>query len=138
MSIQWNQISTIFFDVGNTLFFLDHPRIIQEARSLGYEISPNTIAHAEAAARKAVDGLFEKDPETDDIAVWRGFFGTVLTTLGISKGEFEHFRDRFSIDTFESSMWTLSAPDVPEVRACTRSRSRFRVERSGASPRGGW
>ncbi len=115
MSFQWNQITHVLFDVGNTLFTLDHARIIEIAQELGFEVSSEEISRAEAEARKAVDALFEADPETDGVAVWQTFFGTFLTTMGIPEANHPILRARFSNNQFESSLWSLASPDVPEI-----------------------
>ena len=57
--IPWDEISTLFLDVGNTLMSVDFDRVAHEVSARGLECAAPELRRAEAAARPALSAWLE-------------------------------------------------------------------------------
>jgi putative hydrolase of the HAD superfamily len=81
--VPFEEIDTIFFDVGNTLVSIDFEWISEELGKRGVVAAPESLRRAEAAARPRVsEGIANRaDKETQDTFTF--YFGLVLQELEV-------------------------------------------------------
>ncbi len=79
-SISYTELDTLFLDVGNTLISMNYDWIAEEFCSLGFEVNPQELRRAEAAARPLFSrGLKSRSTEGRDAFVF--YLSTVLKCL---------------------------------------------------------
>jgi putative hydrolase of the HAD superfamily len=76
--IPWQDIDTLFLDVGGTLVTLDFARIARELAELGSPCSPEALARAEAAARPVVSRKVQAGGSTEHIDAFALLVDVVL------------------------------------------------------------
>ena len=83
-SIAFEQIDTIFFDVGNTLLSMDFDWISQELAERGVVAAPQTLRRAEAAARPAVSEGIANRAFKETQQTFTLYLGWVLQELEVA------------------------------------------------------
>lgn len=126
--IPWDEISTLFLDVGNTLISIDFERVAHEVSASGLVCSAPELRRAEAAARPAVSAWLEtRSTEGED--GFRFFLGAALRALPgateLEEGELAVLVDELAprLRTPGSShrLWCWVLPGVPEALAGLRA-----------------
>ena len=79
--IPFEQIDTIFFDVGNTLLSMDFDWISEELAERGVVAAPQTLRRAEAAARPAVSEGIANRASKETQQTFTLYLGLVLQEL---------------------------------------------------------
>ena len=104
--------STILFDAGNTLAFIDLDRVAQVLASLGAD-GVQDLAPIEAAARAAMYRCAEHDPSLTDRDRWTIYVDEMLGGLGLPRG---NGRDRIltALDAAHraENLWRRVEPDT--------------------------
>lgn len=79
--IDWNRVTTLFLDAGNTLISIDYGWICDELRRMGVVCSLEVLQRAEAAARPAVS-VKVRDGQREPGVDWRAvYIAAVLECL---------------------------------------------------------
>ncbi len=109
------RIRAVFFDVGNTLIYLDYQFIAENLRECGTEATAEDVRVAEFAARRAVDAYLAAG-DVEDEEVWRIYFATIFKEVGLEDSEtakamFDRLRARNNF----SGLWS----HVPEETLIT-------------------
>src|SRR5205823_5408102 len=76
-------VSTILFDVGNTLHHLDHAFIGDAVTRHSHRVEPHDVAVAECVAKAAVDELFRARRAGGDAGRRVAYFETILAALQV-------------------------------------------------------
>jgi putative hydrolase of the HAD superfamily len=83
-------LEAVIFDVGNTLFYLDYPRLLATLSGAGLEVaafSPEDAALAERRARPSLSAwLLANAASTEDPASFARYVALALENLGIRPG----------------------------------------------------
>jgi HAD superfamily hydrolase (TIGR01549 family) len=108
-------ISTVIFDVGNTLHHLDHAFIADVICSTGHSVGALDVAMAEYQAKAAVDRLFRARSAGPDEARHVPYFETMLTALGVSSDSYEEIVDSLRAENDRRSLWRVMHPRTPHV-----------------------
>lgn len=127
MSSAWpGRVSTVLFDVGNTLHHLDHAYIAEAISRRGPAVTPRQVAMAEYTAKATVDARFRaRDDGTDagDDAERRlGYFETILETLRVQPHAWAAIIDDLHAEDQRECLWRVMAETTPQVLRELRSR----------------
>jgi putative hydrolase of the HAD superfamily len=79
--------STILFDAGNTLAFLDLDRVGRALAGAGWAVDAAALAPAEQAARAAMYRAATTDPTLTDRGRWGRYMGAFASALGLPRGD---------------------------------------------------
>jgi HAD superfamily hydrolase (TIGR01509 family) len=128
--IPYDQIDTIFLDVGNTLISIDFDWIAAELRARGFACEPAAVRRAEAAARPGysqrlfVDGV---EAGTDLFLMYlTAMFERLDVTAALPSSDLRdlvtELRPVLRPDGRASVLWRAVMPQVPEALARMRDR----------------
>jgi putative hydrolase of the HAD superfamily len=108
-------ISTVLFDVGNTLHHLDHAFIAGAVTRHSHPVAPREVAVAEYAAKAGVDAMFRSRAAGTDAARRFSYFGTILETLHVHAAAVEPIIEELHAEDARASLWRVMDPDTPRV-----------------------
>jgi putative hydrolase of the HAD superfamily len=108
--------STILFDAGNTLAFLDLDRVERILRGRGLDCESAAIARAEETARAAMYRRAGASPELTDRERWTIYVDTMVSTLGFP-GVDSHEGVRAALESAHrrENLWRRVAPGTAET-----------------------
>jgi putative hydrolase of the HAD superfamily len=118
-----NSIDALFFDVGNTLIFADHPKTLAPLWERGVRPSPTQLLAAERVARQELDLLLAKTRKVDQ-QYWETYYGHLLSTLGITDIS---LRLQLVSLARTSGNWTQVLPGTQELLQRLRRKYRLAV-----------
>jgi putative hydrolase of the HAD superfamily len=115
--------STILFDAGNTLAFVDLERVAGVLDACGMRRTAAELAEPEAAARGAMYRRAEEDPALDDGGRWEVYVNDLLARVGLPGGD-ERARIRGALDRAHraQNLWRRVERDTPETLDRLRAR----------------
>lgn len=126
--IPWEEISTLFLDVGNTLMSIHFERVAREVSARGLGCSAEELRRAEAAARPALSAWLEgRSTEHED-----GFHFFLRTALGELPAAAElaekrlaalvdDLAPRLRVPGQSNRLWCWVLPGVPDALAALRA-----------------
>ncbi len=124
--LPWDEIETLFLDVGNTLISVDFGSVAREVSRRGLACTAEELRRAEAAARPAVSAWLEgRSTEGED-----GFHFMLRTTLGALPSAPDPERAASLADELAPALrrpgeadrlWCWVMPGVPEALAALRA-----------------
>lgn len=76
------KITTVFFDAGNTLLYLDYSFIREQLELEGATATPEQVKRAEYDSRRFIDGEMEKGRISDE-DIWPVYFHGILRLAGL-------------------------------------------------------
>ncbi len=115
-------ISTVVFDVGNTLHHLDHAYIAEVVSRHSHPVSPHAVAIAENTAKAAVDAHFRAGIGSRDGDRRFSYFEVILTALSVEAGAVQPIIAELHADDVRQSLWRIMHPETPHVLAELRAR----------------
>src|SRR5262245_12543772 len=80
----YGQITTVLFDLGNTLHHLDHDFIAGVIGRHGHPVSARDVAVAEYRGKAAVDATFRALRAGSDGTRLTPYFETIMAALGVA------------------------------------------------------
>ncbi len=117
-----NPVSTVVFDVGNTLHHLDHAYIAEVVSRHSQPVSPRQVAVAETAAKAAVDAYFRAGTSTRDADRRFSYFEVILRALRVEAAAVQPIIAELHAEDARQSLWRVMHPDTPQVLTELRTR----------------
>src|SRR5262245_556723 len=108
-------VTTVLFDVGNTLHHLDHALVAGVVTAAGAPADAASVARAEYAAKAAMDSTFRAGPAAPDAVRQRSYFEVVLETLGLGGEAQVEVLATLHAENRRRSLWRVMHPDTPAV-----------------------
>ena len=107
------QIKTVFFDVGNTLTYVDLESVLRPLAKRGVRASESEYRTAAVQARRAMDRLCAAGQQPNpDAQYWKLFLDTFLESVGVRN---EKIATEMAFEWRSARNWTRIAPDTPAV-----------------------
>jgi putative hydrolase of the HAD superfamily len=111
--VQKDQIRTVFFDVGNTLTYVDLETVLRPLTKRGVKASEAQYRIASIQARRAMDRLCASGQQSNpDAQYWKLFLGGFLDSLGIQDNE---IANEMAFEWRSARNWTRVASGTTEV-----------------------
>ena len=117
-----NGITTVLFDAGGTLVFLDYFFLARELRRNGIAVSARAVRRAEYTAKAEIDRrLLGAVADTDETRR-RPYFTALLDHLGLAPPTAAKMIERFDAIHKQNNLWHRMMPSTPAVlqQLCTR------------------
>ena len=108
-------ISTVLFDVGNTLHHLDHELVAATISRRARTVTGHEVAVAEYNAKAAVDAQLRARREGTDEVRRGSYFQSILETLSVPASTWEEIGAELRAEDQRQSLWRVMAPETPEV-----------------------
>jgi HAD superfamily hydrolase (TIGR01509 family) len=116
------RVSTVLFDMGNTIGHLDHGWIAGALARRGLAFTATDVAHAEYAAKAAVDEQFRARAAGSDAARQRTYFETIFDTLGVPAECIGPVVAEIHAENARRSLWSVVQPDTAAILGELRAR----------------
>ena len=116
------QVSTILFDVGNTLHHLDHAFIAAAVTRHSHAVSAHDVAVAEYVGKAAVDAQFRAFQAGSDHDRRFSYFGVILEALGVGASAQPPILAELETENRRASLWRVMHADTPRVISDLRGR----------------
>jgi putative hydrolase of the HAD superfamily len=114
-------ITTVLFDAGGTLVFLDYFFLARELRRHGIAVSSRAVRRAEYAARAEIDRrLLGAVADTDETRR-RPYFIALLDHLGVEPQQAQRLFTYFDAIHIQNNLWRRMMPSTPTVLQQLRS-----------------
>lgn len=108
-----SSITTVLFDVGNTLTYVDLEAVLRPLTKRGVKASEAQYRVASIQARRAMDRLCASGQQANpDAQYWKLFLGGFLESLGVHDPEIEK---EMALEWRSARNWTRIAPGTTEV-----------------------
>ena len=115
-------ITTVLFDAGGTLVFLDYFFLARELRRSGISVSSRAVRIAEYAAKAEIDRrLLDLTADTDETRR-RPYFTALLDHLGVESQRAEQLIASFDTIHMKNNLWHRMMPSTPTVLRQLRMR----------------
>lgn len=121
MSFQFST-TTILFDAGGTLVYLDYAFLARELRRAGIAVSPRAIRLAEYAAKAEIDRRLVGAVADTDETRRRPYFVALLDHLGVESTLADVLIERFDAAHKQDNLWRKMLPSTPAVLTELRKR----------------
>ncbi len=115
-------ITTVLFDLGNTLLHLDHAFIAATIAAQGHPVSAVEVATAEYQGKVAVDAAFRARRVGTDASRQPSYFETILDVLGVPTAARPAIAAALREENIRDSLWRIIHDDTPAVLAALRAR----------------
>jgi putative hydrolase of the HAD superfamily len=110
-------LRAVLFDAGNTLLFLDHPRMAAAVGSaLGLPLTGPALAAGAALAARAMEA-----PRLDDRARASAYLESLFLQAGVPRARLPEVRDALASLHGERHLWSGTAGDTHDALARLRS-----------------
>src|ERR1043166_3236720 len=116
-------VSTILFDVGNTLHHLDHAFIGGAVTRHSHAVEAHDVAVAECVAKAAVDALFRERRAGADSGRRVAYFETILEALRVPATAIAAIVADLHAEDARASLWRVMRPGTPGALAQLRRRA---------------
>lgn len=111
--MQKGPITTVLFDVGNTLTYVDLEAVLRPLTKRGVMASEAQYRTASILARRAMDRLCASGQQANpDAQYWRLFLGSFLESLGVHDPE---IAAEMAFEWRSARNWTRLAPGTTDV-----------------------
>jgi putative hydrolase of the HAD superfamily len=108
-------ITTVLFDAGGTLVFLDYFFLARELRRSGLSVSSRDVRIAEYAAKAEVDRRLLGSATDTDETRRRPYFTAMLDYLGVESQRAEQIIAHFDTIHKQNNLWHRMMPSTPTV-----------------------
>ena len=115
-------ISTIFFDAGGTLVYLDYAFVARELKRVGIKTSVKAIQHAEYAAKAEIDERMLRAVADTDESRRRPYFAALLEQLGVEEKTAAWVLERLEAAHRKDNLWRVMLPSTPNILEELRKR----------------
>ncbi len=115
-------ITTILFDAGGTLVFLDHFFLARELRRNGIPASSRSVRRAEYAAKAEIDRRLSNAVADTDESRRRPYITTLLDHLGVESQQAQQLFAYFDTIHLQDNLWRRMMPSTPIVLQQLRSK----------------
>jgi len=113
---RFSDITTILFDAGNTLAFVDLDRVAEIFREAGVRETRDALARAEEAGRLEMYRASEANPAMRDRDRWETYVRAIFAAAGLERHpEADRIRDRLFEVHGAENLWRHVPPTVPPV-----------------------
>jgi putative hydrolase of the HAD superfamily len=116
------QISTVLFDLGNTLRHLDHAFIAEVISQHAHAVRADDVAAAEYRGKAAVDAAFRARRIGNDASRQAPYFETILGALGVAQTAWAAIAAALRDENTRDCLWRIMHDDTPAVLAELRAR----------------
>jgi putative hydrolase of the HAD superfamily len=117
--LPFEELETIFLDVGNTLVSMDYAWISEEIAARGVEAGVERVRRAEAAARPVVSRAVAGEVSTEGLSMFSLYLKAILANLGVD-GRLETLVEELT-SVFRGpgreKLWSSVLPGLPEALA---------------------
>jgi putative hydrolase of the HAD superfamily len=117
-----SRMSTVLFDLGNTLRHLDHARVAAVIARHGRPVAASEVAVAEYHGKAAVDATFRARRAGTDAARLPQYFDVILTTLGVADAARPAVAAALRAEDARDTLWCVVRDDTRAVLAELRAR----------------
>jgi putative hydrolase of the HAD superfamily len=107
--------TTILFDAGGTLVYLDYAFLARELRRAGIAVSLRAIRLAEYAAKAEIDRRLLRAVADTDETRRRPYFVALLDHLGVESTLADVLIERFDTIHKQDNLWRKMLPSTPRV-----------------------
>jgi len=115
-------ITSVLFDLGNTLHHLDHAYIAEVIGRHADPVRAADVAAAEYHGKAAVDAHLRSRRMGTDATRQRPYFDAMLAALAVPEHAWRAIDTDLRAENDRSSIWRVIHPDTPEVLAALRAR----------------
>lgn len=115
-------VTTVLFDAGGTLVYLDYAFLAWELRRAGIAVSPRAIRLAEYAAKAEIDRRLLGTVADTDETRRRPYFVALLDHLGVESTLADVLIERFDAAHKHDNLWRKMLPSTPAILAELRKR----------------
>jgi len=116
------RVSTVLFDVGNTLHHLDHAYIADAISRRATAVTAGEVAVAEYAAKAAVDARFQARDAGDDAGRRLGYFETILDAVRVAPELWANIVADLRAEDQRECLWRVMHATTPDVLRALRER----------------
>jgi putative hydrolase of the HAD superfamily len=111
------QLTTILFDLGNTLHHLDHAFIAGVIERHGHPVGARDVAVAEYRGKAAVDATFRARRAGSDGTRLAPYFETIMATLGVATAAVEPIGAALRAENERQCLWRVVHDGTGDVLA---------------------
>ena len=115
-------VSTVLFDVGNTLNHLDYGLIAHTLTRHGHAVTAQQVAVAECAGKAAVDAAFRERHAGGDANRRVAYFETIIDALRVPGATADTVVAELKAEDRRASLWRVMHADTPDVLVELRRR----------------
>ena len=115
-------ITTVLFDLGNTLRHLDHARLAEVISTHAHPVSAAQVATAEYRGKAAVDAEFRARRIGTDASRQHPYFGAMLDALGVDERTRPAITAALREEDARDTLWRVMHDGTPETLAELRAR----------------
>lgn len=108
-------ITTVLFDAGGTLVFLDYLFLARGLRHFGIAVSSREVRRAEYAAKADIDRRLVEVTDSTDETRRRPYFSVLLEHLGVEPELATRVIDHFDVAHKKNNLWRRMMPSTPAV-----------------------
>lgn len=116
------RVSTVLFDLGNTLRHLDHAYVAAVISEHGRPVDAAAVAAAEYRGKAAIDAELRARRIGTDASRQRPYFDTILDVLGVPTAARPAIEAALRTENMRDSLWRVMHADTPEVLATLGAR----------------
>ncbi len=115
-------VSTILFDLGNTLRHLDHAYVAAVISRHAQPVAAVELATAEYQGKAAIDAQLRARRIGTDATRQRPYFDAILDALGVDEAAWPAIAADLRAEEARSTIWRVMHDDTPEVLGALRAR----------------
>lgn len=115
-------VTTVIFDAGGTLVYLDYAFFARELRRAGIVTSVRAIRHAEYAAKAEIDRRLSHAVADTDETRRRPYFTALFDHLGVETELATRLIEYFDAAHKQDNLWRKMLPSTPAVLSTLRNR----------------
>lgn len=115
-------VSTVLFDLGNTLRHLDHAYIAGVVSRHARAVQAAEVAAAEYRGKAAVDAALRARRTGTDASRQRPYFDMIFDALGIADAARPAIEAALRDENTRDTLWRIMHDDTPDVLAALRAR----------------
>ncbi|MFC1730245.1 HAD family hydrolase [candidate division KSB1 bacterium] len=110
------QITTVLFDIGNTLVMIDYRQIVNAAARQNVHLTVGQLLASEYAGKRAIDRQIETRTAGTDETRWSEFFLAILHDLHYPENLLPDLMDELQrLDDIGFGLWSMKNPDTDSV-----------------------
>jgi putative hydrolase of the HAD superfamily len=115
-------ITTVLFDLGNTLLHLDHAFIAEVISRYSHAVDATRVAVAEYRGKAAVDAGCRARRAGTDASRQVPYFETIMDAIGAAPHAVDAIGTELRSANARASLWRVMHADTPQVLAALRAR----------------
>src|SRR5215470_8596305 len=119
-------VTTVLFDLGNTLFHFDHAFAAAVLTRHGFTANAGDVAAAEYHGKRAIDAQMRARRVGTDATRHHPYVEAILEALGAPPELWAPVSSELREENVRNSLWRVVHDDTPDVLAALRARG-FRL-----------